>query len=137
MRVPDHLHLDVARRVQVALEEHLVGPEGRRGFALGRGHGLGELAGRAHQAHAAAAAAGRRLDQQRVADRGRGGGQLRLAGAARHHGARQHGHARPGHQLLGPRLVAHDAHGLGRGPTQTMPALAQASGRAGFSDRKP
>ena len=65
---PDHLHLDVPGVGQVPLHEDLVGAEGGRGLALRRRHRLGQLARRLDQAHAPAAPAGRRLDQQRVAD---------------------------------------------------------------------
>ena len=114
--VPDHLDLDVAGGVEVALQEDLVGAEGGRRLALRRRHGIGQFAGRAHEPHAAAAATGGRLDEKRVADVRRGGPERRVALPCRHHGAGQHGDAGSGGQFLGPRLVSHHADRLGRRP---------------------
>ena len=56
--VPHDLDLDVTGGLEIPLQEHLVGTEGGRRLTLGRGHRIGELARRAHEAHAAATAAG-------------------------------------------------------------------------------
>ena len=56
--VPHHLDLDVTGGLEIALQEHLVRAEGGGCLALGRGHGVGQVARRTHEAHAAAAAAG-------------------------------------------------------------------------------
>ena len=72
--------------------------------------GLRDLAGLAHQAHAAPAATGHRLDQQREAQLERFLGQTRvvLLGAEI---ARRAGHAGIDHAALGQRLVAHGLDG--------------------------
>ena len=138
MGVPDHLHLDVAGGRQVALQEDLVGAEGGRGLALGRRHGLGQLARLAHEAHAAAATAGRRLDQQRVADAGRRGRRACVVGApAATTALGSTGTPAAATTSLARALWPMTRMASGGGPTQTMPAAAQASARAGFSDRKP
>ena len=112
--VADHLHLDVPRRGQVALQEDLVRAEGRSGLALGPRHRLGQVLRPLDQAHAAPAAAGRGLHEERETDGGRGGGQVaRRRGRRR---ARQHGYSGCRHHVLGPRLVAHHPHGLDRRP---------------------
>ena len=134
---PDHLDLDVAGGLEVALEEDLVRTEGGRRLALGRGHGVGQLARRTHEAHAAAAAAGRRLDQEGIPDARGGGLERGPGGAGLHHDARQDGHAGRAASSLARALCPMTRMASGGGPTQTMPAAAHASARAGFSDRKP
>ncbi len=116
MAVPDHLDLDVARRGEVALQEHVVRAERGGGLPPCRGDGLGELAPLAHQAHPPAPSPGRGLDQERVADARTCGLQCIGRCPGVHHGARQHRDAGGGHDLLRPRLVAHDPHRLGRRP---------------------
>ena len=64
--VGDHLRLDVARLVQVALDEALAAAERRDGLAGGRLEQLGDLLDGAGHLHAAAAAAERRLDRDRA-----------------------------------------------------------------------
>ena len=94
--VGDDLGLDVARLVQVALDEALAAAERRDGLAGGRVEQLGDLLDGAGHLHAAAAAAERGLDRDRhavllgerddlvgVLDRIRGAGHqrgLRLGG---------------------------------------------------------
>ena len=87
-------------------------------------------------AHAAAAAAGRRLDQHRIADLvGLLLEEFRvlplavIAGHDRHAGLL--------HQRLGAVLQPHGADRRGGGPTKTNPACAQASAKSAFSDKKP
>src|SRR5579871_2192454 len=66
--VAEDLELDVPRRLDVLLDVDVGHAEGRLGFALRRLHRVRQLARRADDAHAAPAAAGRRLDDDRVAD---------------------------------------------------------------------
>ncbi len=66
--VGEHLHLDVARILQIPLDVDGCVGEVRLPLALGRLERLDGLAGRPHDLHALAAAAGRRLDDQRIAD---------------------------------------------------------------------
>jgi hypothetical protein len=89
--------------------------------------------------HALPAAAGRRLDHQRVADLVAGachlvavvvevGGEL---------GARHERHAGVGHPPLGLDLVAHRLDRVGVGPIQVRPASVTARAKAAFSARNP
>src|SRR5581483_5039362 len=66
--VGEQLDLDMARPLEVALEEHGVVAEGRRSLAPGGLHGIAELRGGAHDAHAAAPASGGGLHEQRKPD---------------------------------------------------------------------
>src|SRR5262252_5582203 len=65
--VGEHLDLDMARALEVALDQHAVIPERRFRFAPARGQRRVELARRGDSAHALAAAAGRSLDHHRIA----------------------------------------------------------------------
>ena len=69
LAVAQDLDLDVARPRHDLLEEDRVVAEGRLGFALAARERLVHLARRRHDAHAAPAAAGRRLQHHRIADR--------------------------------------------------------------------
>src|SRR5262245_60176699 len=68
LRVAEELDLDVARPLDVALCENPVVAEGRARLAARRVERVGQLLARPHNAHAAAAAAGRRLQEQRKAE---------------------------------------------------------------------
>ena len=71
--VGEHLHLDVARPLDESLDEQRVVAEGGERDAAGRRQCGGEFVGIAGDLHALAAAARRRLHEQREADgRGRG-----------------------------------------------------------------
>ena len=100
--VRHHLHLDVAPGLDVGLDEDRAVAEGRRGLRPRRlDLGLEPVQG-AYDAHAAPAATGRRLHQQREVGlgrlvRGREDGNAGLLG-----------------DLLGADLVAHGLDGLGR-----------------------
>ena len=110
LRVGEDLDLDVARAADRALEQQARVAEGRaRLRPRPTSSAAGELAGVAHQAHAAAAAAGRGLDHQRKADPRR----LALQQArvlVRAVVARQHRHAGRGHAPARLGLVAHRPH---------------------------
>ena len=95
--------------LQVALEEHRAVPEGRFGLAAGVGHRLAETDRAAHGAHAAPAAAGRRLDQQRPPQRVQLGvvGQPAVLDGDRAEG----GDPRGPHQVLGADLGSHGVDG--------------------------
>ena len=67
VRVGQHLRLDVAGLVQVALDEALAAAERRDGLAHRRLEQLGDLLERAGDLQAAPAAAERRLDRDRQA----------------------------------------------------------------------
>ena len=116
--VAEHLNLDVARVLEIFLDVHVRHAERRFGFALRGLDRVTELLRRAHDAHAAAAASRRRLDDDReparerelqrgffVFDRAVGAGQQRQAGFL--HGAPC------------ARLVAHQADDLGIGSDES------------------
>ena len=130
MRVGEHLDLDVARVLEVALEVDAVVGEELLAFAGGALEGLLEVVGRHRDPEALAAAAARRLAGDRVAGllgllAGRLDvlGRLGRAGHDRHPGL--------GHDLARPGLRAHRLDRLGGGPMKTMPASAQARGEVG------
>ena len=66
--VAEHLDLDVARRSISLLDVDFAAAEGALGFARGVAQGGFEIGGAVDAAHALAAAAGRRLEQHRIAD---------------------------------------------------------------------
>ena len=74
VRVGEHLHLDVARALDQALDQQRAVAERGARLAPRGGERLRQLRGRAHDPHALAAAAGGGLDHQREAD---GAGRLR------------------------------------------------------------
>ncbi len=115
--VAEDLDLDVAGLGEVLLEvERVVAESGRR-FTAGGSDRARQFARSAHDLHAAAAAAGRRLDQHRVADvAGDAGGGLLVADGAV--GARHHRDAEAGDGALGLDLVAHHADVLGARPDE-------------------
>ena len=113
LRVGEDLDLDVARRRQRVFEDQLAGAEGRLRFGARRGERRRQCGKIRDAAHAAPAAAGRRLDHQRQADllrfpdqRGVGLVGAVVAGDARHAGL--------AHAALGLGLVAHQADRLHR-----------------------
>ncbi len=71
VRIAEDLDLDVARPLDVALEQQRVIAERARCLATRALERLGELGVAPDDAHALAAAAGRGLDEQRIADRRR------------------------------------------------------------------
>ena len=111
--VAKHLHFDMPGLGNIFLDQNLVVAEGRTRFALGARNRLGEFVGGADDPHAPASAAGRCLDQDRIADRIGGRlqrlGTLILAVIARHD--RDAGGF---HQRLGCRFRTHQADGRGR-----------------------
>ena len=101
--IGEHLYLDMAGPLEVALAEDGGVAEGRLGLASGGRKGVLELVRRTDDAHAATAAAGSRLDQKRKAD------LLRLA-------LQQHRHTGLGCDALRRHLVASQAQRLRRRP---------------------
>ena len=115
--VADDLELDVARVLEVFLDVDVAVAERGLGLSLRGPERVGQLAGIPHDAHASPAAAGDRLDDDRVSDVLGDLERLLLAvdGAV---AARQHRHARLLHRLLGPGLVAEQLDHAGIGPDE-------------------
>ena len=137
MLVGQHLGLDVAGVVEVALDEALAAAERGDGLADGGVEQLGDLLERARDLEAAAAAAERRLDGDRQAV---GAGELddlvgrldRVGGALDLRGAGALG------DVAGGDLVAERRGSpAGGGPIQVSPASMTAWAKSAFSDRKP
>ena len=101
----------MARRLDVLLDVDVADAERGLGFALRRLDRVRQLGRRADDAHAAAAAAGGRLDDHRVADVLRELERLLFA-LDRAVAAGQNRHARLLHHAARARLVAHQADDL-------------------------
>ncbi len=111
--VAKHLHLDVTRRQDVFLDQHMVIAERSRRFALARGQSVQEVLALFDQTHPLAATTGNGLDQNRITNLiGFGFQEVRLLVLA--HIARRYGYARFVHQLLGGVLQAHGRDGFGQ-----------------------
>ena len=109
--VAEDLELDVARRLDVLLDVDVAHAERRFRLALRGLDRVRQLARRAHDPHAAAAAAGGRLDDDRIADL-LGDLERLLLALDRAVAARQDRHAGLLHHPARPRLVAHQADHL-------------------------
>jgi hypothetical protein len=109
--VAQHLDLDVARLGDEFLDEDAVVAEGGFGLALGGAEAVAGLLVVPGDAHALAAAAGRRLDHHRIAD-GRGDADRLVGILDQAHMARHRGDAGFGRELLGGDLVAHRLDGV-------------------------
>src|SRR5262249_60021774 len=96
LHVAEDLDLDVPGPLERALEEDRVVAERGRGLAAGRGHGLRELVGLAHETHPVATAPRPRLHHERPAYADRGRPHLAF-GPPPAVLAREDGHARPAH----------------------------------------
>ena len=120
--IGDHLRLDVARLVQVALDEALAAAERRDRLAGRRLEQLGDLLDGAGHLHAAAAAAERRLDRDRnavlVGERDDLVGVLHRVGGAGHQ--RRLG---AGGDVAGGHLVAEIADRLRARPDPDQPCI--------------
>ena len=114
MVIAQHLDLDVARVLEILLDVHVRHAECRLGFALRRLDRVPELLRRAHDAHAAAAAARCRFDDDRKAAC-IGELQRRFFALDRTVGARQQRQAGFLHRAPRARLVAHQANDFGIG----------------------
>ena len=122
--VAEHLDLDVARVLDELLDEHAIVAEARLGLRAGRAEALLGLLGVEGDAHALAAAAGRGLDHDGIADLG---GDLdgvlgvrdlaEVAGHGRHLGL--------GGGLLALDLVAHGGNGARVGADEDDAGLLQ------------
>ena len=135
--VGEDLHLDVAGPGEQPLDEHGAVAERRRRLAAAALERLGQLLGAVHGAHAAPAAAGRRLEHHRVAD---------LVGGPRRVGRRRHRAGAAG-DAPGRRCDAASARAAtlspnrasvsGRGPMNAMPGRRAALGERGVLGQEP
>ena len=135
MAVGQHLDLDVARLAHVTLEEHPVVAEGGARLAPRPLERLAQVALVERDAHALAAAAGRGLDHQRVADRG--GVRRRASGSRDRLGVAGHdADAGLGREALGRELVAHGPDRCGRRADEDDPAAVERLGEVGVLGEK-
>ena len=133
--VGEHLDLDVPAAFDQALQHQRAVAERALRLAPRAGQRRRQLVRRPHQPHAAAAATGHRLDQQRKAEPVGLGRQVRVvlplaqvAGGA--------GHAGLGHAALGQRLVAHRRDGAGRWADEHQPGVQAGLGKGGVLAQK-
>ena len=133
--IAEDLYFDMARRLDVFLEQHPRVAEGRFRLAGGGGEGVVEFGMLVDPAHATAAAPGHRLDQDGIAD---------LVGLALEQGwrllvaviARHHRHAGLLHQRLGAVLEAHGADRGGRRPDEGDVGAQRRLGEVGIFGKK-
>src|ERR1700737_3031259 len=136
LAVPDDLDLDVARPLEVALEIDVAASEERRRLVLCDRQHASELVAIARDLHAAAAAAGRGFDQDRVADGpGSGLGRCEIAYGPRR--ARDRRDPEPAGGRLRRHLVAHQPDVLGRGADKGEPVLLDGSGKTRVFRQEP
>ena len=126
--VAEHLNFDVARPLQIFLEIKRIVAERGLGLGTRRNERRGKLAFRRDDPHAAAAAAGRRLEHQRIADVARQIVGFRI-GADAAVGA---GHDRNAEFLggaFGRDLVAHQSDMFGAGSDEVQIVLGENLGK--------
>ena len=135
-RVGDDLRLDVVGPVDVALQEHLGAPEVRLRLARRAAERLLELLGVAHDVHALAAAAERRLHEEREPDPL--GLLLRLADVDRLGRAGDDRHAAAvGRRPEPPPCRPSARSPRAEGPTNVNPASSTAWAKCARSARNP
>ena len=129
--VAEDLHLHVPRPFDVALEEHRRVTEGRLRLAARAGNGLGEVGGRADDAHPLATAPCGGLHQHRVADLCTPREQVGLdqGPVELHPGNERHA----GHRCnaLGLDLEGHRPHRVGCRPDPDQPGIRYGRGEVG------
>ena len=130
MLVAHHLDLDVARVDDEFLEEDAIVAEGAQRLGLHGGEALGHVGVGVGDADTLAAAAGRGLDHDRIADPSGDGDRL-VRRLDQPHVAGDGGDAGGGGQFLGADLVAHGLDGLGVGADEGDALVAQTAGEAG------
>ena len=133
--VAEDLHLDVLRAGNVFFEKHRRIAERATGLRLRFIEQAGEIGSLLDDAHAAAAAAEGRLDDERKADRLRRL-QRFLAIGDRLLGARQHGHVDAFRQGAGGGLVAHHLEQFGARTDKDQTGLGAGAGEVGVFRKK-
>ena len=137
LAVAEHLDLDMPRPVEVTFEINLTSSEKRHRLVLRERQHAAQLGAVVGDLHAAAAAARRRLDQYRIADRVGGGfGRVEIAHRAL---------GEPGtvgmpsrdRRRLGRDLVAHQADMVGCRADKGKPVLFDGGGEIGVLGEKP
>ena len=130
MRIGQHLHLDMARPGDIALQQQRAVAEGRGGLALRGRERAGQVLRALDDAHSAPAAAGRRLDQHRIADLLRRFRQplRRCVGFVI---ARHEGHLRIGCDLLCGAFRPHRPYRFRRRADEDQPGARHALGELG------
>ena len=128
MRVGEDLDLDVARTLDPPLDVERAVAERARGLAPRRGNRLVERVDLGDDAHALAAAAGRRLDDDRQADGQRRGADPGVA-LIRRRRAGHDRHAGPLHPLARAELRAHRRDRLGRRADEDHAGVAARRGK--------
>ena len=128
--VAEHLDLDVARALEVALDEHAVVAEAGQRLAPGRGQRRLEARRRRDDAHPLAAAAGRGLDHHRVAVLA-GEGTISASAGLGACGAGQDRHAGSRASCLAATLSPISSIASGGGPMKRSPASAHGLGEPG------
>ena len=127
--VAEHLHLDVPRRLEVALEQHALVAERRLRFASCSFERGGEIIRPSDHAHALAAAAGHGLEQHRKAQLVRRLEQARIVLSAAVV-ARDQGHIRRRGHRLGAILGAHGLDRFRARPDEDQTGVAAGPGEA-------
>ncbi len=117
--VAEDLHLDMARGLDVLLDEHAGVREVRRAQPRDGLEGGGQLPGIAAQRHADPAAAGRALEHHRITDPS--GGFQRGRRVGQQAGARQQRHTLLARDLAGTVLEPEGAHLRGARPDEAQP----------------
>ena len=125
--VGEHLHLDVAGALHQLLQVDLVAAEGGLGLAPRRDEVAAKIGFAGEHAHAASAAAPRRLQHQRIADIG-SHARRRIGIVGQRLARRHHRHAHRLRQLARGDLVAELAHGLRRRPDEDDAGLGAGGG---------
>ena len=135
--VGDDLHLDVAGGGHPPLDEQGVVTEGHDGLPARRRYLVGEVGGVGHPAHALAATASGRFDQDGEPDVERSGdqGSVVVVGGVDRTG--HHRDASRRHGRLGPDLVAHGVDRRRRGPDPHQPGCCHGAGEGGPLGQEP
>jgi len=130
MLVGEHLEFNVAGMRDIALQDQTPITKGMLGFAPGGSCGFDELRQLVHHAHALAAAASSRFDQQREANFG--GGCFQRSRIVYPLVARRNRHASCFHARTRPALITHGFNRFRRRPNKNQPGLLHRAGKIGI-----